>query len=94
MGIRSALKKELMNLDSLDLMTADDVRGYLQTHIEQVEGKSAQHFNLIARFNAQHNQIQSGLPAQKSMFTHQRHRLFKEVLYSKTEVQKWVSQHV
>ncbi|NOU52900.1 hypothetical protein HG263_20565 [Pseudoalteromonas sp. JBTF-M23] len=92
MGIRSTLKKELMNLDSLGLMTADDVRVYLQSHLARARDKSAQRFNLIARFNAHHNQIQSGLPAQESTLTHQRHRLFKEVLYPKSAVQKWLSQ--
>ncbi|CAH9064578.1 hypothetical protein PSECIP111854_03486 [Pseudoalteromonas sp. CIP111854] len=57
MGIRSALKKELMNLDSQGLMTADDVRHYLQMHLTWVKDKNIHCFNLIARFNTHHNQV-------------------------------------
>jgi hypothetical protein len=92
MGIRSTLKKELMNLDAMGLMTADDVRHYLQSHLERVKSKSAHKFNLIARFNTHHNQIQSGLPSQEKTLEFERHRLFKEVLYPKTAVKRWLAQ--
>ncbi|WP_105169371.1 hypothetical protein [Pseudoalteromonas sp. T1lg23B] len=92
MGIRSALKKELMNPDALGLMTADDVRSYLQKNLNRVKDKSAQQFNIIARFNAHHHKVQSGLPAQEATLVYERHRLFKEVLYPKAAVQKWLAQ--
>ncbi|CAH9065563.1 hypothetical protein PSECIP111951_03390 [Pseudoalteromonas holothuriae] len=92
MGIRSALKKELMNLDSQGLMTADDVRHYLQMHLTRVKDKNMHCFNLIARFNTHHNQVQSGLLSQEIALTHEQHRLFKEVLYPKSALQKWLAQ--
>ena len=93
MGIRSALKKDLMNLDRSGLMTADDVRRYLQTDVVQDNNPNTLGFNLIARFNAHHNQVQCGLPSHEPTLTHERHRLFKEVLYPKAAVKKWASLH-
>ncbi|OCQ19031.1 hypothetical protein A7985_21510 [Pseudoalteromonas luteoviolacea] len=88
MGIRSALKKELMNLDALGLMTADDVRAYLNAHLKRAKDK----FALISRFNTHHSQVQAGLPSTEKELKFERHRLFKDVLYPKSAVQKWAAQ--
>ncbi|TMO69875.1 hypothetical protein [Pseudoalteromonas aurantia] len=93
MGIRSTLKKELMNLDATDLMTADDVRNYLKLHFARVKNKSVQSFNLISHFNEYHSQVVSGAPTKKVTLNYTRHRLFKDVLYPKKSVQQWAKQH-
>ncbi|KAF7772431.1 hypothetical protein PCIT_a2496 [Pseudoalteromonas citrea] len=93
MGIRSTLKKELMNLDASDLMTADDVRGYLKAHFARVKNTSAHSFNLISHFNEYHSQVVSGAPTKKAMLTYKRHHLFKDVLYPKKAVQQWVQKY-
>ncbi|MCF2859312.1 hypothetical protein L1286_17645 [Pseudoalteromonas sp. SMS1] len=87
MGIRSALRKELMNLDALGLMTADDVRAYLNTHLKRAQDK----LTLISRFNTHHSQVQVGLPSTEKGLVFEKHRLFKDVLYPKSSVQKWVA---
>ncbi|ALU43361.1 hypothetical protein [Pseudoalteromonas rubra] len=87
MGIRSVLKKDLMNLEASGLMTADDVRGYLNTQLNQGLDK----LTLISRFNEHHSQVQAGLPSQESDLTFERHRLFKEIVYPKSAVQNWLT---
>ncbi|RJE76108.1 hypothetical protein BGP78_13930 [Pseudoalteromonas sp. MSK9-3] len=93
MGIRSTLKKELMNLDATDLMTADDVRSYLKLHFARVKNKSVQSLNLISHFNEYHSQVVSGAPTKKVTLNYTRHRLFKDVLYPKKSVQQWAKQY-
>ncbi|MDK1290461.1 hypothetical protein [Pseudoalteromonas umbrosa] len=88
MGIRSKLKKELMNLDALGLMTADDVRAYLNVHLKIARDK----LSLISRFNTHHSQVQAGLPSTEKALKFERHRLFKDVLYPRKAVQKWLAQ--
>ena len=52
MGVRSQLRRELMNLDANGLMTADDVREHLMKSKALVRQTG---LSLVARFNAHHN---------------------------------------
>ncbi len=88
MGIRSQLKRELMNLDASGLMTADDVRVYLMKSAAAVRQTG---LSLVARFNAHHNKVLAGLPSHEKGLDHQQHRLFKDVLYPRTSIQTWLS---
>ncbi|PCK30817.1 hypothetical protein [Pseudoalteromonas piscicida] len=87
MGIRTALRKELMNVDKTDLMTADDVRHYLNESLPQAKDK----LSVISRFNEHHSQVQAGLPSQEQHLSYQQHRLFKDILYPKKSVESWLS---
>lgn len=87
MGIRTALRKELMNVDKTDLMTADDVRHYVNESLTQAKDK----LSVISRFNEHHSQVQAGLPSQERHLRHQQHRLFKDILYPKSSVENWLS---
>ncbi|MEL7386583.1 MAG: hypothetical protein AAGJ33_02735 [Pseudomonadota bacterium] len=88
MGVRSQLRRELMNLDANGLMTADDVRMHLMQSKEWVQQKGV---SLVARFNAHHNKVLAGLPSHEKGLEHQQHKLFREVLYPRTAVQTWLS---
>ncbi|MFC3033689.1 hypothetical protein ACFOEE_14280 [Pseudoalteromonas fenneropenaei] len=90
MGIRSALKKELMNLDAQGLMTADDVRAYLKQHIDPLTQSDLAQINVIGRFNEHHSQVQAGLPSTEGELTYERHRLFNEIVYPKQAVERWL----
>jgi len=48
MGIRLAMKKELMGLDNSDMLTADDVRKHLA---QQVQEDTERGFSVISKFN-------------------------------------------
>lgn len=93
MGIRSTLKKELMNLDALDLMTADDVRRYLKANFSRVTAKGMQGLSLISRFNELHSKVNIGLPINEPNLQYERHRLFKDVLYPKAAIKQWAMKH-
>ncbi|MBE0366539.1 hypothetical protein J8L98_22990 [Pseudoalteromonas sp. MMG013] len=93
MGIRAMLKKELMNLDGLDLMTAEDVRNYLKAHFARVANKSAHSYRVISRFNEYHNQIMTGTDTKELTLKYERHRLFKDILYKKSTVQQWAAKY-
>lgn len=88
MGVRSQLRRELMNLDANGLMTADDVRMHLMKSKALVRQTG---LSLVARFNAHHNKVLAGLPSHEKGLEHQQHKLFREVLYPRTAVQTWLS---
>ncbi|ALO40704.1 hypothetical protein [Pseudoalteromonas phenolica] len=88
MGVRSQLRRELMNLEANGLMTADDVRMYLMQSKELFRQTG---LSLVARFNAHHNKVLAGLPSHEKGLEHQQHKLFKEVLYPRNSVQSWLS---
>ena len=88
MGVRSQLRRELMNLDDNGLMTADDVRIHLMKSKALVRQTG---LSLVARFNAHHNKVLAGLPSHEKGLEHQQHKLFREVLYPRTAVQTWLS---
>ncbi len=88
MGVRSQLRRELMNLDASGLMTADDVRMHLMKSKALVRQTG---LSLVARFNAHHNKVLAGLPSHEKGLEHQQHKLFKEVLYLRNSVQSWLS---
>ncbi|TMP82429.1 hypothetical protein CWB73_04715 [Pseudoalteromonas phenolica] len=87
MGVRSQLRRELMNLDANGLMTADDVREHLMKSKALVRQTG---LSLVARFNAHHNKVLAGLPSHEKGLEHRQHKLFKEVLYCRTAVQTWL----
>lgn len=88
MGIRSQLKKELMNLESLGLMTADDVRQYV-LHSSQLVKQHG--MNMLVRFNIHHSKVLSGQPSKEKQLAPKRHKLFKDILYAKKDVQSWLT---
>lgn len=88
MGVRTQLRRELMNLDANGLMTADDVRTHLMKSKALVRQTG---LSLVARFNAHHNKVLAGLPSHEEGLEHQQHQLFKEVLYPRNSVQTWLS---
>ncbi|CCQ11160.1 hypothetical protein PALB_20340 [Pseudoalteromonas luteoviolacea B = ATCC 29581] len=90
MGLRSALKKELMKLDEQGLMTADDVRHYLKRSAKTITNSEYAHINLIGRFNEHHSLLQAGLPGPEQGLAFERHRLFKEIVYPKKSVESWL----
>jgi hypothetical protein len=73
MGIRLAMKKELMGLDNSDMLTADDVRKHLA---QQVQEDTERGFSVISKFNDTHSQLVSGLKTKQSELVFERHRLF------------------
>lgn len=91
MGIRSALRKELMNLDAQGLMTADDVRAYLKGRLKPQSQSDFTQINVIGRFNEHHSLVQAGLPSRERALVFERHRLFKEIVYPKKAVESWLS---
>ncbi|WMN58425.1 hypothetical protein NI389_09080 [Pseudoalteromonas xiamenensis] len=91
MGIRSTLKKELMNLDAQGLMTADDVRDFLKRRLQPKSQDDFTQISLIGRFNEHHSLVQAGLPSRERELAFERHRLFKEILYPKKAVESWLS---
>ncbi|WP_076919473.1 hypothetical protein [Pseudoalteromonas sp. SK18] len=88
MGIRLAMKKELMGLEHSDLLTADDVRAHLA---QQVKEDTERGFSVISKFNDTHSQLVSGLNTKQSELEFERHRLFNEVLYKRQSVDAWLN---
>lgn len=91
MGVRLAMKKELMGLEGSDLLTADDVRSELNTFVKRNEQHSEIGFSLISKFNDNHSQISSGHESKIKQLDFQRHRLFKDILYSRKSVDGWLN---
>jgi len=94
MGVRSAMKKELMGLEGSDLLTADDVRSELNTLVKRNEHNSEVGFSLISKFNDNHSQISTGHASKIKQLDFQRHRLFKDILYSRKSVDGWLSSQI
>jgi hypothetical protein len=90
-GVRSAMKKQLMGLDNSDMLTADDVRAHLSHKVE--EGSTAG-FKVISTFNDTHSRLVSGDMKNKSPLEFERHRLFNEVLYKRQSVDAWLNNQV
>ncbi|WP_409424380.1 hypothetical protein [Pseudoalteromonas sp. RW-H-Ap-1] len=88
MGVRLAMKKELMGLDNSDMLTADDVRSHLA---QQVKEDTERGFSVISKFNDTHSQLTSGLKTKQSELVFERHRLFNEVLYKRQSVDAWLN---
>ncbi len=94
MGVRSALRKELMGLQDSSLLAADDVRALLTQTIKSQPEKSEQGFALISRFNDNHSQLSSGETNKEKLLKHQTHRLFKDILYTRQSVNSWLEKHL
>jgi hypothetical protein len=94
MGVRSVLKKELMGLDDTSLLAADDVRALLTQTMKAQPDKSEQGFALISRFNDNHSQLAYGEESKEELLEYQVHRLFKDILYTRRSVDKWLSHHL
>ena len=90
MGVRLAMKKELMGLDNSDMLTADDVRSHLASLIKEQTQLSDISFSVISKFNDTHSRLISGDPLRKTKLEFERHRLFKEVLYTRKSVDAWL----
>tara|TARA_Y100001956_G_C3946933_1_gene110963 strand:+ start:81 stop:407 length:327 start_codon:yes stop_codon:yes gene_type:complete len=94
MGVRTALRKELMGLQDSSLLAADDVRALLTQTIKSQPEKSEQGFALISRFNDNHSQLSSGETNKEKLLQHQTHRLFKDILYTRQSVNSWLKKHL
>lgn len=94
MGVRTALRKELMGLQDSSLLAADDVRALLTKAIKAKPEKSEQGFALISRFNDNHSQLAYGEKSKEELLEYQVHRLFKDILYTRRSVDKWLSHHL
>ncbi len=94
MGVRAALRKQLMGLDDSSLLVADDVRALLTHAVKTQQEKSAQGFALISRFNDNHTRLISGELNKEALLEYQTHRLFKDVLYSRQSVKLWLKKHL
>jgi hypothetical protein len=90
-GVRSAMKKQLMGLDNSDMLTADDVRAHLS---HKVKNGSTAGFKVISKFNDTHSRLVNGDTNHKSPLEFERHRLFKEVLYKRQSVDAWLSSQI
>ncbi|ATC80800.1 MULTISPECIES: hypothetical protein [Pseudoalteromonas] len=90
MGIRLAMKKELMGLDNSDMLTADDVRAHLANSVKTQKEQDERGFSVISKFNDTHSRLISGDPLKKSKLEFERHRLFNEVLYTRQSVDAWL----
>ena len=91
MGVRLAMKKELMGLEGADLLTAEDVRAKLNTLVKRDAKHSEIGFSLISKFNDNHSQVSTGHASKIKQLDFQRHRLFKDILYSRKSVDGWLS---
>ena len=60
MGIRLAMKKELMGLDNSDMLTADDVRAHLANSVKTHKEQDERGFSVISKFNDTHSRLISG----------------------------------
>ncbi|WP_372763408.1 hypothetical protein [Pseudoalteromonas sp.] len=88
MGVRLAMKKQLMGLDNSNMLTADDVRKHLA---QQVKKETERGFSVISKFNDTHSQLVNGNTATHSTLEFERHRLFNEVLYKRHSVDAWLN---
>ncbi|KAA1158179.1 hypothetical protein [Pseudoalteromonas fuliginea] len=87
MGVRLAMKKELMGLDNSGMLTADDVREHLANSVKKQADRG---FSVISKFNDTHSRLVSGDATRKTKLEFERHRLFKEVLYTRKSVDAWL----
>jgi len=94
MGVRLAMKKELMGLDNSDMLTADDVRSHLTNQVKEQKESAERGFSVISKFNDYHSRLVSGDMKKKSVLEFQRHRLFKEVLYTRKSVDAWLNSQI
>ncbi|MBB1292846.1 MULTISPECIES: hypothetical protein [Pseudoalteromonas] len=94
MGVRLAMKKELMGLEGSDFMTADDVRARLNQVAKKASQQPERGFSLISRFNDNHSQLSCGENSKEKLLEFQRHRLFKDVLYTRKSVDAWLNSQV
>jgi hypothetical protein len=94
MGVRLAMRKELMGLNHSDMLTADDVREHLSKSIKKHDQKPERGFSVISKFNDTHSQLLSGNTNKKSALEFERHRLFKEVLYTRKSVDAWLDNQI
>jgi len=84
MGVRLAMRKELMGLNHSDMLTADDVREHLSKSIKKHDHKPERGFSVISKFNDTHSRV----------LEFERHRLFKEVLYTRKSVDAWLDNQI
>ncbi|MGS0536895.1 hypothetical protein [Pseudoalteromonas sp. SaAl2] len=91
MGIRLAMRKELMGLNNSDMLTADDVRTHLSKIVKQQSQSTQKGFSVISKFNDNHSQLVSGDNNKERLLKFERHRLFKDVLYTRQSVDAWLS---
>ncbi|WP_282130813.1 hypothetical protein [Pseudoalteromonas aliena] len=91
MGVRLAMKKELMGLDNSDMLTADDVRAHLANSVNKQTEQDERGFSVISKFNDAHSRLVSGDVMRKTQLKFERHRLFNEVLYTRQSVDAWLS---
>lgn len=94
MGVRSAMRKELMGLNNSDMLTADDVRAHLTQQVKQQPHNTQKGFSVISKFNDNHSQLLSGDNNRERLLEFQRHRLFKDVLYTKQSVDVWLNSQI
>ena len=90
MGVRLAMKKELMGLDNSDMLTADDVRSHLTNQVKEQKENAERGFSVISKFNDTHSRLVSGDATRKTKLEFERHRLFKDVLYTRKSVDAWL----
>ena len=91
MGVRLAMKKELMGLDNSDMLTADDVRAHLANSVNKQTEQDERGFSVISKFNDTHSRLVSGDVMRKTQLKFEHHRLFNEVLYTRQSVDAWLS---
>ena len=94
MGVRSAMRKELMGLNNSDMLTADDVRAHLTQQVKKQLHNTQKGFSVISKFNDNHSQLLSGDNNRERLLEFQRHRLFKDVLYTKQSVDVWLNSQI
>ncbi|MBE0376864.1 MULTISPECIES: hypothetical protein [Pseudoalteromonas] len=94
MGVRLAMRKELMGLNNSDMLTADDVRAHLTHQVKQQPHSTHKGFSVISKFNDNHSQLLSGDNNRERLLEFQRHRLFKDVLYTKQSVDAWLNSQI
>lgn len=94
MGVRLAMRKELMGLNNSDMLTADDVRAHLTKQVKQQPHSMQKGFSVISKFNDNHSQLLSGDNNRECLLEFQRHRLFKDVLYTRQSVDAWLNSQI
>ena len=94
MGVRLAMRKELMGLNNSDMLTADDVRTHLTKTVKQRSPNIAKGFSVISKFNNNHSQLVSGDNNKERLLKFERHRLFKDVLYTRQSVDAWLNSQI
>ncbi|MDP2636304.1 MAG: hypothetical protein ACPG5Z_02905 [Pseudoalteromonas sp.] len=94
MGVRLAMRKELMGLNNSDMLTADDVRTHLTKTVKQRSPNIEKGFSVISKFNDNHSQLVSGDNNKERLLKFERHRLFKDVLYTRQSVDAWLNSQI